>query len=413
MNNPEAMDMQLSIVFPMFWGREKKEIVKEGDHFYDHPTALDGEGTIPPLFESLRVLKDREFDIIAVAGASHPSMAQAVETRAEGLLNKYAHQAGVTLHYFSYSHMRRLHDFLRDLGKGDLVETVSLVGYSPLRNACLIAAHILGKEVAVSIDDDCVFIDPESIGRIKARMLSDFEGRPINAYCGPYITAKDTVYLDLPTSPHAVYWNVVEVMNEAFRKFIVEAPGMKEAPFAIMGNIAVHREFFSRCPLDPPMRRGEDMDWVMNAHILGERFILDTELTIKHVPPPRPHPTWRPLREDIYRFLYQQAKIANSREGDGYHVLHRDSYLPYPGTFFQDDFPTRVTHACTLLAMDYLTKNEPDHAREALNNIYHAHYLAAPDHDPFQAYVAFQKKWVEMMGIIGERRAEVRTRVFG
>ena len=405
--------MELSIVFPMFWGREKKEVVKDGDYFYDHPTALDDEGTIPPLFESLRILKDRAFDIIAVAGANHPSLAQAVEQRAGELLRKYAGQAGVTLHYFSYSHLRRLHAYLRELGKEDLVETISLVGYSPLRNACLVAAHILGKDIAVSIDDDCLFIEPDYVGRIKARMLSDFEGQPIRACCGPYITAKDTIYLDRSTSLHAVYWNTVEIMNQAFRKFIVESPGLKEVPFAIMGNIAVHRDFYTRCPLDPPLRRGEDMDWVMNAHILGERFILDTELVIKHDPPPRPYPTWRPLREDIYRFRYQQAKIANSRDGDGHYALNRDRYLPYPGTFFQDDFLARVTQACTLLAIDYLTKNEPDNARESLNNIYHAHYLATPDTDPFKSFLAFQKKWAELMGIIDERRPEVQKRVFG
>lgn len=405
--------MDLSIVFPMFWGREKKAIFKEGDHYYDHPTALDDEGTIPPLFESLRILRDRAFDIIAVAGANHPSLAQAVEKRAGELLRKYASQAGVTLHYFSYSHLQRLHDYLRELGKGDLLETISLVGYSPLRNACLVAAHILGKDIAVSIDDDCLFIEPGYIGRIKAKMLSDFEGQPIRAYCGPYITARDTIYLDRPASPHAVYWNVVEVMNQAFRQFIVESPGIKEVPFAIMGNIAVHRDFYTRCPLDPPLRRGEDMDWVMNAHILGERFILDTELVIKHDPPPRPYPTWRPLREDIYRFRYQQAKIANSRDGDGYHAVNRERYLPYPGAFFQDDFLARVTQACTILAIDYLTKNEPDNARESLNNITHAHSLAIPDEDPFQSFLAFQKKWEEMMGIIEERRPEVQKRVFG
>ncbi len=405
--------MDLSIVFPMFWGREKKEVVKDGDYFYDHPTALDDEGTIPPLFESLRILQDRAFDIIAVAGANHPSLAQAVEKRAGELLRKYAGQAGVTLHYFSYSHLRRLHDYLRELGKEDLVETISLVGYSPLRNACLVAAHILGKEIAVSIDDDCLFVEPGYIGRIKAKMLSDFEGRPIRAYCGPYLTAKDTIYLDRPTSPHTVYWNVVEIMNQAFKKFIVESPGLKEVPFAIMGNIAVHRDFYTRCPLDPPLRRGEDMDWVLNAHILGERFILDTELVIKHDPPPRPYPTWRPLREDIYRFRYQQAKIANSKDGEDYHAVNRDRYLPYPGTFFQDDFLVRVTQACTILALDYLTKNEPEHARESLDNIYHAHYLAIPDKDPFQSFLAFQKKWEEMMGIIEARRPEVYKRVFG
>jgi hypothetical protein len=405
--------MDLSIVFPMFWGRKKKEIYQKGDYFYDHPTALDEEGTIPPLFESIKVLEDQDFDIIAVAGANHPTMAQAVEKRAGELLQKHARQAGVRLHFFSYSHLGRLQDYLRELGKEDLVEAVSLVGYSPLRNACLVAAHILGKEVSVSIDDDCLFIEPGYLGRIKEQMLTDFEGKPIRAYCGPYITSKDSIYLDPPSSPHSVYWNVVEVMNQAFRKYIVESPGIKEVPFAIMGNIAVHRDFYTRCPLDPPLQRGEDMDWVMNAHILGERFVLDTDLLIKHDPPPRPYPTWRPLREDIYRFRYQQAKIANSRDGDGFHAVNRERYLPYPGVFFQDDFLTRVTHACTILGMDYLTMNEPDNAREALNNIYHAYYLATPDTDPFQSYLDFQKKWELMMGIIEERRSEIKKRVFG
>ncbi len=323
--------MKLSIVFPMFWGRKKQEGVKDGDYFYDHPTALDEEGTIPALFESLKVLKDRDFDIIAVAGASHPSMAEAVERRAGDLLGNYAARAGVNLHYFSYSQLKRLHDYLGELGKEDLIETVSLVGYSPLRNACLVVAHILNRDITVSIDDDCQFIEADYLSRIKSKMRSDFEGRPILAYCGPYLTPKNSIYLDLPTAPHTVYWNVVEVMNEAFRKYIVESPGVKEVPFAIMGNIAVQRE----------------------------------------------------------------------------------SYMPYPGTFFRDDFLERVTHACTILANDYLTKNEAENAHEALNNIYHARYLAMPKADPFQAYLAFQKKWEEMMGILGEKRAEVQKRLFG
>ena len=93
--------MDLSIVFPMFWGREKKQVVQEGDYFYDHPTALDDEGTIPPLFESVKILKDRAFDIIAIAGANHPSLAEAVEKKAGEVLHKYADRAGVKLHYFS------------------------------------------------------------------------------------------------------------------------------------------------------------------------------------------------------------------------------------------------------------------------------------------------------------------------
>jgi hypothetical protein len=405
--------MQLSLVFPMFWGRKKKKIYKQGDQFYDHPTALDDEGTIPALFESMKVLKDRDFDIIAVAGANHPSKEKEVEKAARKLLSKHARQAGVQLHFFSYSHLRRLHGYLRELGKENLLETISLVGYSPLRNACLVAAYILGVDIAVSIDDDCIFIEPDYIGRIKDKMLSEFEGRPILAYCGPYLTANDTIYLQRSRSPHVAYWTVIDAMNEMFRKYIVEAPVVKESPFAIMGNIAVHKNFYTRIPLDPPMRRGEDMDWVMNSHILGERFVMDSELLIKHCPPPRPYPTWRPMREDIYRFRYQQAKIANSRDGDGTHQLDRERYMPYPGVFFQDDFLERVFKACTTLAIDYLTQGKRKDARETIDNIYHAHYMAVPEKDPFQFYLDFQKKWEEMMGIIEERRPEVKKRVFG
>jgi hypothetical protein len=404
--------MKLSLVFPMFWGREKAQIYLDGDQFYDHPTALDDHGTIPPLFESMRLLADREFDVIAIAGANHPSIAAQVEAAATELLHQHAQQAGVQLHFFSYSHLSRLREYLEEIGKTELSGIVELVGYSPMRNACLIAAHILGKDIAVSIDDDCVFIEPGYIGRIKEKMLSEFNGLPIHAYCGPYLTESDSIYLPRPTSASAAYWNVIDVMNETFRQYIVEAPGMKEVPFAIMGNIAVHRSLFTRVPLDPPMRRGEDMDWVMNSHILGECFVLDTELIIKHLPPPRPYPAWRPMREDIYRFRYQRAKVDKSWEGDGHYKLNRDDYLPYPGSFFEDDFIERASNASTMLALEYLANGQNDDAAEAINNIYHAHYLAEPEGDPYAGYLAFQSKWEELMGIIDERRSEIVERVF-
>ncbi len=405
--------MQLSLVFPMFWGRKKKKIYKQNDQFYDHPTALDDEGTIPQLFKSMEVLADRDFDVIAVAGANTPSKARPVEQAAEKLLRKHAKKAGVNLHFFSYSHMKRLHQYLHQIGRDDLQETIALVGYSPMRNACLVAAHILGKDIAVSIDDDCLFIEPGYINRIKQHIHTDFDGRPILAYCGPYLTESDSILLERSRSPHVAYWNVIDVMNETFRRYIVDSPGMKETPFAIMGNIAVHRDFFTRIPLDPPMQRGEDMDWVMNSHIFGQRFIMDTDLLIKHAPAPRPYPTWRPMREDIYRFRYQQAKIANSKFGDGVQQLHRERYLPYPGVFYQDDFLERVYKASTTLAVDYLSQGKKADARESLNNIYHAHYLAEPESDPFESYIRFQKKWVEMMAIIDENRDDVQKYVFG
>ncbi|MBK5109200.1 MAG: hypothetical protein JJE12_13780, partial [Anaerolineales bacterium] len=91
--------MQLSLVFPMFWGRKKKKIYKPNDQFYDHPTALNDVGTIPQLFESMEILEDREFDVIAVAGANTPTRARQVERAAGKLLHKHAKKARVKLHF--------------------------------------------------------------------------------------------------------------------------------------------------------------------------------------------------------------------------------------------------------------------------------------------------------------------------
>ena len=126
----------------------------------------------------MEILADRDFDVIAIAGANAPGKTKQVERRARKLLLEHASSAGVQLHFFSYSHLKRLHQYLHQIGHADLVETIALVGYSPLRNACLVAAQILDKEVAVSIDDDCLFIDPGYIGRIKQKIKSEFEENP-------------------------------------------------------------------------------------------------------------------------------------------------------------------------------------------------------------------------------------------
>lgn len=57
--------MELSIVFPVFWGREKKEVIKDGDYFYDHPTPLDEEGTIPLSFIGFQKKWEEMMGIIA------------------------------------------------------------------------------------------------------------------------------------------------------------------------------------------------------------------------------------------------------------------------------------------------------------------------------------------------------------
>lgn len=57
--------MQLSVMFPVFRGKKSKRVVQGGDAFFVHPAMPDNEGTVLPLFESLKIRTNRDFDIIA------------------------------------------------------------------------------------------------------------------------------------------------------------------------------------------------------------------------------------------------------------------------------------------------------------------------------------------------------------
>ena len=398
--------MKLSLVFPMFWGREKKKVYEEDDFFYDHPTAVDDDGTLPPLFKSMEILKDKDFDIIVVAGANADSYQQKVETAVKNLINRQKRDFSVCV--FSYSELKKLHEFLKRHNKGHLIDTIQLKGYSPLRNACFVVANILNSDIAVSIDDDIAFTDENHITTIKNTMKTVMLNEEVLALCGPYLCERDTILLPIKETATSVFYNNLEVMNAAFRKYIIEGDRYKKVPFSIMGNIAVDRDFYTKIPLDPVLSRGEDSDWVMNANIFGYNFIMDNQLIVKHLPAARPYPAWRPLREDIRRYLYIHKKIEKSFESSKTRRINPDDYKPFPGEFFDPNiFMDKVGKACMAMAIEYLSVGEKENAKQALHNIYLAKFGETIE-DPFIAYLDFQAKWEEMMIFLSDNRDEIK-----
>ncbi|MBA3052066.1 hypothetical protein KKF70_03230 [bacterium] len=402
--------MKTSIVFPMFWGREKTCTHKKGDYYYDHPTAIDSEGTIPPLFESMKNLEDQDFDVVAVAGNGAEGYKEKTETALNNLMAKY--KKDFKIYTVCYSQLEKLHAFFKEKGKEHLLGTLSLTGYSPLRNMCFVAANILNSDIAVSIDDDIIFTKPDYVSMIKNTIKTKFQDKEILALCGPYITAEDKILLPVKISAVTAFYDTIIQMNKLFQEKVIEGERLKEVHFSIMGNIAVHKDFYMKIPLDPPLQRGEDSDWVMNANIFGHSFILDNTLMVKHVPLKRPHPAWMPMREDIKRFVHIKNKIANSRDSDKTHKLEVSNYDPFPGCFFRDNLMDKMAKACLAMSQEYLIAGETENAREALQNIYIAKYAADPGYDAFKAYVDFQAKWEEMMLVVGENRTALKKLLF-
>ena len=72
--------------------------------------------------------------------------------------------------------------------------------------------------------------------------------------------------------------------------------------------MVVHREVFTHIPFDPNITRGEDIDFLINVRMFGYKFFLDNTLSIKHLPPPKPHQVWKQQRQDIYRFVVREGK---------------------------------------------------------------------------------------------------------
>ena len=167
--------------------------------------------------------------------------------------------------------------------------------------------------------------------------------------------------------------------------------------------MVIHRNLFMKVPFDPMVPRGEDIDYLMNAKMFGHSFMLDNKLAIKHLPPEKSHPTWKRIREDIYRFVYERAKLMSQKETDGMLLLSADNMGYYPGNFLRDDLEEKIANACQLLSEEYLATGDTVGSEEALRNIDLSLDDAVPDLEPFGHLCDLQKRWSELMTYIADR----------
>jgi glycosyltransferase involved in cell wall biosynthesis len=268
--------------------------------------------------------------------------------------------------------------------------------------------HILDSEVAVFIDDDEVFEDPEFMSKAKEFIGKDIGGRIVNAVAGYYIQPDGDYHVKRPFHPWMKYWDQYDRMNEAFDKVIGTEPRLKETPFVFGGNMVIHRNLFI-VPFDPGVPRGEDIDFLITAKIFGFTFFLDNQLSIRHLPPPKTHSTWMQLREDIYRFIYERAKIEHQKEIKGMIKVYPEDFDPYPGCFLKKDLEEKIEKSCKLLSKEYLAHGDRKDSEEALNNIYLAKTDAMPKSDHFKNLCNLQRRWQELMEYTG--KIEVRLKM--
>ena len=385
------------MVIPSYWGRKMSDGWRSGDAVYDHPTPIDGESTLGRAIESVRILNDKDFQLVILAVATSEDIEEEVEKRVQGIIDESSQGTGVEVILFGPTHLKKINKLLAAGGKDDYAGLLKLEGYSNIRNLCMFVPHIMGSEVALLIDDDEVFEDPDFIKKAREFIGRRVDGETIDAVAGYYLQPDGDFHVSREIKPWMEHWDKIVRMNEAFDKIIGSEPRLKETPFVFGGNMIIHRDLFMVVPFDPGVPRGEDIDFLMNARIFGYTFFLDNQLSIKHLPPPKSHPTWTQLREDIYRFVYERSKIDGQRMVDGLRKITADEFDPYPGCFLKADLEKKVEVACKLLSEEYLASDNKTDSEEVLRNINITKTDAVPKTNPFETLLEIQRRWQELM----------------
>jgi len=384
--------MNAVMIIPTYWGRDSASGWQPGDAVYDHPTPLDEDGTLLQTLDSLKVLDDTDYSLVILACATAPDIEGAVEQRVKEMVR--AADPPVESHVISHSHLHECHRALEDIGRDDLVGVLSLTGYSNIRNMCLFVPYVMGADIAVLIDDDEWFDDPKFMTKAREFIGSRFMGQTIDGVAGYYVNAKGTYYDDVPEEIHwMTYWDRFGSKREAFDQIIPGKPRLKLTPFAFGGCMVISRALIRHVPFDPRVTRGEDTDYVMNARMFGFDFFLDNALYIQHRPPSKTHPTWQRFREDIFRLLYGKAKLDGQTPQANMDIVTAEDFDPYPGEFLKDTLEDKILKTNLILALDYLANDRVEDAKETIRNIWLAKTKAIPSDNPFETYLAFQRRW--------------------
>ena len=386
--------MRLAMVVPTYWGRRSNVGWLEGDLVFDHPTSLDCDGTLERLLDSIAVLDDLDFKLAIVVVPTTPDVECEAVERVEEIVEQADPQIPTRL--LTPAGMTALKRALGDT-EDRFDAFYSLAGYAQVRNACLIAARLLDAEAAVLIDDDEVFEDGGFIGKVREGLAQRHDGNPVLALAGYYLNADGDYLLEKEEPSWGARWPKYATMDEGFRRFIGQPPRYKTTPFAFGGNYILHRDLFTSLPFDTRVTRGEDLDYLTMALMSGVPTVLDNELSIKHLAPPKSHPQWQQVRQDVIRFTYQRAKLrADSAE---LRKLAPEDFDPYPGLFLRDDLNERIEETSRALTDFYRALGDVNAAEEAARNAEIA--AEADDLDAIECFIRLRDLWREFMRRIG------------
>ena len=398
--------MRKVVLIPTYWSRENMEW-KESDAVYDHPTPVDEEGTLARTLESMKALTEKDFKLVLLVCPTAPEVAEQAEKNVIEIVRRVNLMAETYI--FTISDLERISEIIYETDTQKRTSSLlQMAGYANVRNMCLLCADVLSADAAILIDDDEVFEKTDWVESSVEFLGKRIYGDVVYGMAGYYVNKYDHYYDDVVTESWMSYWDRFGTKAKAFDEIIGCPPRVKRTPFAFGGAMILHRDLFQSVPFDPHITRGEDIDYLINSRMYGFSFFLDNTLSIKHLPVPKKHPQWKRIREDIYRFVYEKAKISSQYKTGNMVMVTPEDFDPYPGEFLRDDLDEKMFRSNMMLSMDYMLKGDAEGAAESLNNIAIGQKDAKPSFDAFSHYRNNQKLWEQITGIVATKRYELR-----
>ncbi len=330
----------LTISIPTYWSRPLGEPARPGDAVFFHPIPLGGGSPLPRLLESLaRLGSHTPFRVLALTAAVAPELQAAAQAQVAQLLAPFAGSFPVA--QFHADDLPMLHRAAGDVGLDAAAFT--LATYPGIRNCQLLAAHALGSETLIALDEDEI-VRPNYLDCAGAFIGAEYQGARVVGVTGFYIHSDGSCLWPQEVLTGNLFLDKAVTLNTGILTLEAQTGQLVEAPFAYGGNMILHQDLFTRVSFDPWIPLGEDVDYVINARMAGLRFWFDKRLEVTHLPPVTPQPwPYEQLAQDVTRFIYEREKVRAAK-------IDPATLAPYPGRFLRDDIDEAALAALAALA---------------------------------------------------------------
>ena len=358
------------IIIPTYWTDQSKT----GN--FDHPTPINGQSTLPRLLDSLLYQDEPDLQVLILAGAVDESVLPAAAVAVQTICRKYANRLRLII--------CDLPTVLQLRKAFNLPENAfNLTIYAGIRNLQLLVPNGYGAELIIGLDDD-EKVSPNYVREASRYMNTSVDGQPVLGMAGPYEDEHGKIDLIENKKTGNIFLDKSRFMNAGLRKLVENPAPVVSSPQVFGGNMLFHKDLFTQVGFDPGITRGEDMDYMINAHLKGYPWFMASDLRITHLPPKHYDiPAYAKLKQDVIRFVYECAKI----EANG---VNPELFDPYPGRFLRDDIDAH--------ALEALKQNETPELSASIGTPEEI-LGAAHEHakQSLPAFEKFQAEWPEWM----------------